>query len=944
MQVSAGSLLPWIVCLPLLGAIVNALIGWRLQRKTVALIAVGSVGTSFLLSLRAFYALAHIRADGAMDPSISKTLYTWAVTGMFQFDVAFYMDPLSAVMLLIVTGVGTLIHIYSIGYMSEEPSVARYFAYLNLFMFSMLCLILGKNLLMLFVGWEGVGVCSYLLIGFWFSDDAKAQAGQKAFIVNRIGDVGFIIGMILVMYHAGGTTDYEVLKWRFQDAPFGPFFDPTTLNVACLLLFIGACGKSAQIPLYVWLPDAMAGPTPVSALIHAATMVTAGVYMIARLSFMYTLAPDAMYVVATVGGLTAIFAALMALTQRDIKGVLAYSTVSQLGYMVLAVGVGAYVAGVFHLMTHAFFKALLFLGAGSVIHGMSGKQDIMEMGGLKKKMPQTRITFLIACLAIAGVPPLSGFFSKDAILWEVHSRKQLLTVPQQARAAWSDGQTMLLGGKQGVLLEYSGDDWQRIDMPFTDMRRGTASQKVMPGLRDITVDDSGNGWAVSEYATIYKRTAGQWANVWQAEPKLMSRHLNGVWAASESDVWFVGERGLVVHFDGTDYSVKDAGTLATLHAVAGASANEVYLAGAGGTIVTWDGKAFSAVESTGTATVTGLAQHAGTVWGTTAQGAVIKVGKGGFEKVAVAAEVNLQSLVGLSSAGDDLLIAGAGVPTGESFVSPVVVRKTGDAWALSAGKSGKLQSVGVAGGTIYAAAEGQRVMTAVGSGKLERTDGLPSLPAHSWLWLLGAITAGLTAFYMFRLYFITFEGETRADAETWDNAHESPWVMTFPLWVLAIASAVAGLSGSALTEWLSPVFATADTRLVAVHEHTMIAYVPTLLGFIGIAIAYLWYRNGVGAAPKALAKAAPWAYRLSNNKFYVDELYARMVIGPYRFVADVLHRVVDVKIIDFGITGLTSMIVRAGGSVLRLFQNGDVQRYAVGIVVGLAAVIWLMGL
>jgi hypothetical protein len=399
-----------------------------------------------------------------------------------------------------------------------------------------------------------------------------------------------------------------------------------------------------------------------------------------------------------------------------------------------------------------------------------------------------------------------------------------------------------------------------------------------------------------------------------------------------------------VHFDGTDYSVNDAGTLATLHAVAGASANEVYLAGAGGTIVKWDGKAFAAIESTGTATVTGLAQHAGTVWGTTAQGAVIKVGKGGFEKVAVAAEVNLQSLVGLSSAGDDLLIAGAGVPTGESFVSPVVVRKTGDAWALSAGKSGKLQSVGVAGGTIYAAAEGQRVMTAVGSGKLERTDGLPSLPAHSWLWLLGAITAGLTAFYMFRLYFITFEGETRADAETWDNAHESPWVMTFPLWVLAIASAVAGLSGSALTEWLSPVFATADTRLVAVHEHTMIAYVPTLLGFIGIAIAYLWYRNGVGAAPKALAKAAPWAYRLSNNKFYVDELYARMVIGPYRFVADVLHRVVDVKIIDFGITGLTSMVVRAGGSVLRLFQNGDVQRYAVGIVVGLAAVIWLMGL
>ncbi len=914
MQVGASQLLPWIVLLPFLGAFVNGLLfltGVKVRRSTVALIGVGSVAAAFMLSLRCFYSLHALSAESNFDPAISKTVYTWAVSGMFQFDVAFYLDPLSAVMLLIVTGVGLMIHIYSVGYMSEEPSVGRYFAYLNLFMFSMLCLILGKNLLMLFVGWEGVGVCSYLLIGFWFTDDQKAQAGQKAFVVNRIGDFGFIIGMILLLYHADGTTDYEVLKWRFESTPWGPFYDPVTLIVACLLLFLGACGKSAQIPLYVWLPDAMAGPTPVSALIHAATMVTAGVYMIARLGFMFSLAPIAMEVVATVGALTALFAALMALTQRDIKGVLAYSTVSQLGYMILAVGVGAYVAGVFHLMTHAFFKALLFLAAGSVIHGMAGKQDIWEMGGLKAKMPQTRITFLIATLAIAGFPYLSGFYSKDAILWEVYSRQQMLQVPDQTRAAFSDGNTMIIGGRQGVLLVNDGEgSWEFGNLPPTDVKRGSATQKVLPAVRGVTVDPDGTAWAVTEYASIYRRTDGTWERAWQAGPELMSRHFNAVWAASGSEIWFVGDRGLIVRSDGTNFVVHDSGTLSTLKAVAGAG-GAVYAGGSGGTMLKFDGAGW-------TTAITGLLSHGGTVWGTTAQGAILKVGAGGFEKVKADVKGgSIAQLTSLASAGDDLVFGGSGAVDGDTL-QPIVVRKTGASWAIAGGAAGPtIHAIGSVGGDVFAAGTGGKVLVP-GADGLEARTALPSDPGFGWLWVLALITAGLTAFYMFRLYFITFEGETRADKHTWDHAHESPWVMTIPLWVLAFLSIVGGwFWHERVVEWLEPVVR------VRVAPHDL---------------------DGIGKTPQRLAEAARPLYLLSRNKFYVDELYHAVVITPYRFVSDVLHRVVDVKIIDFGLTGLSAMIVKAGGSVLRLFQNGNVQRYAVGVVVGLAGVIWLMGM
>jgi NADH-quinone oxidoreductase subunit L len=385
----------------------------------IGIIACGTVLLSFLTSVYAVW-LAH-RAPGH---TLVETLWTWvpggavetaAGTAPFVVDWAYQVDPLSSVMLLVVTFVGFWIHVYSTGYMSHDPGYARYMAYLNLFMFAMLTLVLGANYLMLFVGWEGVGLCSYLLIGFWFDRKSASDAGMKAFIVNRIGDAGFVLGMFLI-FVTFGSLDFRTVTEAAVRMPVDWAWSGA-LTMIGLFLFVGACGKSAQIPLYVWLPDAMEGPTPVSALIHAATMVTAGVYMVARSSAIYSHAPKAMLVVAVIGALTAILAATIGLVQNDIKRVLAYSTVSQLGYMFLACGVGAFAAGIFHLMTHAFFKALLFLGSGSVIHGMSGEQDMRRMGGLKAKMPWTRLTMLIGCVAIAGIPPLAGFFSKDEILW-----------------------------------------------------------------------------------------------------------------------------------------------------------------------------------------------------------------------------------------------------------------------------------------------------------------------------------------------------------------------------------------------------------------------------------------------------------------------------------------------------------------------------------------------
>ncbi len=416
-------ILRWIVFSPLLGAVVISLLGRKLPRKLTGTLASAAVGISFFIGLAAFMKLKGLAGTGHTEQQaafLSDTLYRWLAVGGLNVDVAFAFDRLSAVMVLVVAGVSTLIHIYSMGYMAHDKSYWRYFAYLNLFVFFMLVLVLADNAVVMFVGWEGVGLCSYLLIGFWFEDPEKAYAGKKAFVVNRIGDFGFLLGIILI-FSALGTVNFNEIAMQ---APAVLVAGGSLATLICLLLFLGATGKSAQIPLYVWLPDAMAGPTPVSALIHAATMVTAGVYMIVRLNVLYLLSPVAMGVVAVVGAATAIYAASIGLVQNDIKKVLAYSTVSQLGYMFLAVGVGAFSAGIFHLMTHAFFKALLFLGSGSVIHAMGGKQDIREMGGLKKHMPVTYWTFLFATLAISGIPPFAGFFSKDEILWKALSSPQ----------------------------------------------------------------------------------------------------------------------------------------------------------------------------------------------------------------------------------------------------------------------------------------------------------------------------------------------------------------------------------------------------------------------------------------------------------------------------------------------------------------------------------------
>ncbi len=405
----------WLIPLvPLAGFILNGLFGKNFSKPVINTIACGSVAVSFLLSLNAFFGLLRLDPEAR---SFEYILFSWIPSGNFSADIGFLLDPLSAVMILVVTGVGLLIHIYSIGYMAHDEGYPRFFTYMNLFMASMLTLVLANNFVLMYVGWEGVGLCSYLLIGFWYEKKSATDAGKKAFIVNRIGDFGFALGIMLLFWTLGSVHFSTVFNLAPQQLAYGG----GVVTAATLLLFLGATGKSAQVPLYVWLPDAMEGPTPVSALIHAATMVTAGVYMVARCNVLYVMAPTTLLVVAIVGIFTAFYAATIGLFQNDIKRVLAYSTISQLGYMFAACGVAAFGAGIFHLMTHAFFKALLFLGAGSVIHAMSGEQDMRRMGGLKGKLPATYTTMIIATLAIAGIPLFSGFFSKDEILWQAFS-------------------------------------------------------------------------------------------------------------------------------------------------------------------------------------------------------------------------------------------------------------------------------------------------------------------------------------------------------------------------------------------------------------------------------------------------------------------------------------------------------------------------------------------
>ena len=404
----------WLIpLLPLIGSAINGLFGRRFPRRTVAAVALAFCGAAFAMAL-----WVAIQFSSVTVPHV-EFLATWIRAGNFQADFAFYLDQLSLVMLLVVTGVGFLIHIYSVGYMSEEGGFYRFFSYLNLFMFFMLTLVLANNYLLMFIGWEGVGLASYLLIGFFFLRDSAAAAGKKAFIVNRIGDFGFLIALFLLIKHFG-SLNFEQLFKSISVLP-AETTEAGLLTSIGLLLMVGAAGKSAQIPLYVWLPDAMEGPTPVSALIHAATMVTAGVYMVARSHVIFDRAPTALMVVAIIGTLTALFAATIGVAQTDIKKVLAYSTISQLGYMFMACGVAAYSAGIFHLVTHAFFKGLLFLAAGSVIHAVGGEQDMRHMGGLRTKIPWTFWTMTMATFAISGFPPFAGFFSKDAILWRAYS-------------------------------------------------------------------------------------------------------------------------------------------------------------------------------------------------------------------------------------------------------------------------------------------------------------------------------------------------------------------------------------------------------------------------------------------------------------------------------------------------------------------------------------------
>jgi len=632
--VLATSLLRWIPLLPLLGVACGIFAATTNRRKLVHVTGPGSVLLAFVVALVAVAQLWSLPAGGALVDNV----YTWIDVAPFHVDLTFRVDALTSVMILVITGIGFLIHLYSLGYMHHDEDEARFFAYLNLFTASMLVLVLADSLPVVFIGWEGVGACSYLLIGFWYQDGANADAGRKAMIANRVGDAAFLIGMFILFWT---LYDMGSPSLRFEDinrmAPQLGQVAPHIVTAVCLLLLFGATGKSAQLPLYIWLPDAMAGPTPVSALIHAATMVTAGVYMIARLSHLYVFSPTALTVVATIGAVTALFAATMALVQNDLKKILAYSTISQIGYMVLGVGVGAFSGGVFHLMTHACFKALLFLGAGSVMHAMSGELDIHKMGDLKRKLPITRATFLVGCLAIGGVPPFAAFFSKDMIL----------------EAAFASG--------------------------------------------------------------------------------------------------------------------------------------------------------------------------------------------------------------------------------------------------------------------------------------------------HTILWFLGLFAAGLTAFYMFRAYFLTFEGESRVEPEKAHHLHESPLTMTIPLIVLAVLSTIAGwvglphgfLWGDEIGHYLAPVLAPHDA--LGHHEITtgtllFLMVLTTGVALLGIYVAYAFYLKSPGTADR-LAERFRGVYTVLWNKYWVDELYDALIIRPYGIVSMFFWKVVDSMLID-GVVNGVGIGVSKTSDVWRRLETGNVQHYAAAMLVG----------
>jgi NADH-quinone oxidoreductase subunit L len=620
-----------ILLFPALGVLFNLFLGANWGRRAVNVVGPGVMFASFGVATWAFLTLLKMPPGGAL----TMHLWGWIEAGHFHADLGLRVDALSGVMVMIVTGVGALIHLYSVGYMAHDEDFARFFTYMNLFALSMLILILADNLLMMFVGWEGVGLCSYLLIAFWYTNPQFAYNGRKAFIVNRIGDAGFLLGMFTLVATLGshGVWTLNFVELRNNAALIGG----TAATAVCVLLFIGATGKSAQIPLYVWLPDAMVGPTPVSALIHAATMVTAGVYMIARLGFIFTMAPSALDLVATIGAITALFAATIALVQPDIKKVLAYSTISQLGYMFLGVGSGAYASGIFHVMTHAFFKGLLFLCAGSVIHALGGEQDMNKMGGLRKKLPITFFAMFTATLAIAAVPPFSGYFSKDLIL----------------EAAYTSG--------------------------------------------------------------------------------------------------------------------------------------------------------------------------------------------------------------------------------------------------------------------------------------------------HAALWILGVITAGLTSFYMFRLIFMTFFGNSRVDSEVEHHIHESPAVMTIPLIVLAILSTIGGwvnlpdgwFWGNAFVRFLTPAVGTFKP---IVEASSIVMSLPLIASIIGIVLAWVLYIRLPGI-PFLLAWRLKAPYDLLLNKYYIDELYNFFVTRPLFWTSDnVLNRAIDSFVIDGAAEG-AGLAVQTGGQLARRAETGNVQHYAFIYLLGALGVV-----
>jgi NADH-quinone oxidoreductase subunit L len=613
-----------ILLFPALGVLFNLFLGARMGRRAVNIVGPAVIFAAFAVALWAFVALLVLPRGAAL----AVTLWPWIEAGRFHANIGLRLDALSAVMVLIVSGVGALIHLYSVGYMAHDDDVARYFAYMNLFALAMLILVLADNLLLMFVGWEGVGLCSYLLIAFWYTNPQFAYNGRKAFIVNRIGDAGFLLGIFTIVAalaaHRVWTLEFTGLRENIH------FIGPVAATAAAVLLFVGATGKSAQIPLYVWLPDAMVGPTPVSALIHAATMVTAGVYMVARLSFLFTLSPEALNLVATVGGVTALFAASIALVQPDIKRVLAYSTVSQLGYMFLGAGSGAFAAGIFHVMTHAFFKGLLFLCAGSVIHALGGEQDMNKMGALRTRLPITFWTMLIATLAIAAVPGFSGFFSKDLIL----------------EAAYDSG--------------------------------------------------------------------------------------------------------------------------------------------------------------------------------------------------------------------------------------------------------------------------------------------------HVWLWLLGVITAGLTSFYMFRLIFMTFFGESRVEPDKLAHAHESPPAMTIPLIVLAVLAIIGGYCAGAFLNFLTPVVG--GFRGVVEGNPAMLSGLATGASGIGILLAYVFYLRLPGL-PVILAWRLRALHELLLHKYYIDEIYDVVVTRPLFFFSSfVLNRAIDEGTIDAAVNG-AGLTVESSGQAVRRIETGNVQHYALVYLLGVIGVV-----